>query len=190
MRPAVFFDRDGTLNEEVGYAGRPEEFHVYPFAAAAVRAVNQAGWTAVLVTNQAGVARGYFSEAAVAELHQLLARQLAQGGAHLDAAFYCPHHPEGVVSGYRVKCACRKPEPGLLRRAERELGLDLTRSWVIGDRLHDIEVAHAVGGRAVLVRTGHGERELEANPQLQPDHIADDALAACQWILSRPEVLA
>ncbi|MGH9475943.1 MAG: D-glycero-alpha-D-manno-heptose-1,7-bisphosphate 7-phosphatase [Terriglobales bacterium] len=184
MRCAIFFDRDGTLNEEVGYAGRPEDFHIYPWAAAAVRAVNEAGWAAVLVTNQAGVARGYFSEAAVRELHQLLTQQLATAGAHLDAIYHCPHHPEGVVPGFGGACECRKPEPGMVRRAQRELDLDLARSWVIGDRQHDVGLAHAVGGRAVLVRTGYGERELEEHPGLRPDFIADDALAACRWILA------
>ncbi|MGH9413792.1 MAG: D-glycero-alpha-D-manno-heptose-1,7-bisphosphate 7-phosphatase [Terriglobales bacterium] len=183
MRPAVFFDRDGTLNEEVGYASRPEQFHIFPYAAAAVRAVNDAGWAAVLVTNQAGVARGYYAEAAIHELHSILSANLAAGGAHLDAAYYCPHHPEGVVPGYAGVCGCRKPAPGMLHQAERELGVDLAQSWVIGDRHHDIDLAHAVGAHAALVRTGYGERELEARPDLAPDYIAEDALAACQWIL-------
>lgn len=184
MRPAIFFDRDGTLNEEVGYAGRPEEFHVYPYAAAAVRAVNAAGWAAVVVTNQAGVARGYFSEAAVLALHRLLEQQLSAGGARLDGIYYCPHHPEGVVAGYGRACGCRKPEPGLVRQAAADLDLDLARSWVVGDRRHDVALAHAVGGRGALVRSGYGERELENHPELRPDHLADDALAATQWILA------
>src|SRR5690348_13930450 len=143
MRPALFFDRDGTLNQEVGYAGRPEEFHIFPWAAAAVRRVNQAGWAAVVVTNQAGVARGYYSEAAVAVLHGLLRQHLAAAGAQLDGIYYCPHHPRGEVPGYGQACGCRKPAPGMLRQAERELGLDLARSWVIGDRDVDIGLAHA-----------------------------------------------
>lgn len=184
MRPAIFFDRDGTLNEEVGYAGRPEQFHIFAYAAAAVRAVNEAGWAAVLVTNQAGVARGYYAEAAIHELHTILRANLAAGGAHLDAVYYCPHHPEGVVAGYAGVCTCRKPAPGMLRQAERELDLDLTRSWVIGDRYHDVDLAHAVGARAVLVRTGYGETQLLEKPDLRPDYIADDALSACWWVLT------
>ncbi len=184
MRPAIFFDRDGTLNEEVGYAGRPEQFHIFPYAAAAVRAVNDAGWAAVLVTNQAGVARGYYAEAAIHELHAILRDNLAAGGAQLDSVYYCPHHPDGVVAGYTGVCACRKPAPGMLRQAERELDLDLARSWVIGDRYHDVDLAHAVGARAVLVRTGYGETQLLEKPELRPEHIAEDALAACRWILA------
>ncbi|MGH3182291.1 MAG: D-glycero-alpha-D-manno-heptose-1,7-bisphosphate 7-phosphatase, partial [Streptosporangiaceae bacterium] len=156
MRPAIFFDRDGTLNEEVGYAGRPEEFHIYPYAAEAVRRANQAGWAAVVVTNQAGVARGLFPEAAVKELHRMLAEHLAAQGAKLDGIYYCPHHPEGTVAGYAEACTCRKPQPGMLLRAAHELGLNLSSSWVVGDRRYDVAMAHAAGAKAVLVRTGYG----------------------------------
>lgn len=184
MRPALFFDRDGTLNQEVGYAGRPEDFHVFPWAAEAVRRVNQAGWAAVVVTNQAGVARGYYSEEAIGVLHGLLRDHLAAAGAHLDAIYYCPHHPRGEVAGYSGACECRKPAPGMLRQAERELGLDLARSWVIGDRDLDVGLARAVGARAVLVRTGYGAAALAEGLAAEPDHVADDALAAVDWILA------
>lgn len=186
MRPAIFFDRDGTLNEEVGYAGRPDQFHIYPYAAAAVRLVNQRGWAAVVVTNQAGVARGYYAEAAVEELHRLLAADLEAGGARLDGIYYCPHHPQGTVPGYGGACGCRKPAPGLLRRAAQDLDLDLAASWVIGDRDVDLELARAVGARAALVRTGYGKNTLaalEVAAAARPDHVASDALAATRWIL-------
>ena len=184
MRPAIFFDRDGTLNEEVGYAGRPEEFHIFPWAAAAVRRVNQAGWAAVLITNQAGVAKGLYPEANVDLLHRLLAEHLAHAGARLDGVYYCPHHPLGTVAGYGGPCDCRKPAPGMLRQAAAELHLDLPASWVIGDRVHDIGAAHAVGGRGVLVRTGYGERTLAAADAAAPDHVADNADRAVAWILA------
>ncbi|HEY8056483.1 MAG TPA: HAD family hydrolase [Terriglobales bacterium] len=185
MRPALFFDRDGTLNQEVGYAGRPEDFHIFPYAAEAVRRVNQAGWAAVVVTNQAGVARGFYSEEAIAVLHGLLRDHMAAAGAHLDAIYYCPHHPRGEVAGYGGACACRKPAPGMLRQAERELGLDLRRSWVVGDRDLDVGLAHAVGARGALVRSGYGETALAAGPAYPPDHVAEDALTAVEWILAR-----
>lgn len=189
MRPAIFLDRDGTLNEEVGYAGRAEDFHIYPFAAAAVRRVNEAGWAAVLVTNQAGVAKGYFPEENIGALHRILAEHLAAAGAHLDGIYYCPHHPQGTVAGYGGACACRKPAPGMLRQAERELGIDLGRSWVIGDRRLDAALAHAVGARAVLVRTGYGPTDLVTppamTPQEQPEHVAADVLAAVDMILAQ-----
>lgn len=185
MRPAIFFDRDGTLNEEVGYAGRAEDFHIFPVAPAAVRRVNQAGLAAVVITNQAGIARGLFPESAVETLHTLLRARLDAAGARLDAVYYCPHHPEGPVPAYTRVCDCRKPQPGMLRRAARELDLDLAASWVVGDRRMDVAVAHAVGARAVLVKTGYGARELADGDVLaaQPDAIADDALAAVRAIL-------
>jgi D-glycero-D-manno-heptose 1,7-bisphosphate phosphatase len=185
MRPAIFFDRDGTLNEEVGYAGCAENFHIYPVAAAAVHRVNQAGWAAVAVTNQAGVARGLFPETAVADLHARLRAHLAAAGASLDGIYYCPHHPQGALAEYTRVCDCRKPRPGMLLRAAADLDLDLAASWVIGDRRLDVALAHAVGARAVLVKTGYGARELGdgeafASP---PELIADDVLAAVRAVL-------
>lgn len=185
MRPAVFFDRDGTLNEEVGYAGRPEEFHIYPWASEAVRQVNDAGWAAVLITNQAGVARGYYSEAEVNVLHQLLQEHLRKAGARLDAIYYCPHHPQGDVPGYGGVCECRKPAPGMLRDGERDLGVELSASWVIGDRWLDIGCAHAAGARGALVRTGYGEQAMQTPEDgVRADYVALDALQAVQYILS------
>lgn len=182
MRPAIFFDRDGTLNEEVGYAGTPEQFHIFPHAAAAVRSANQAGLAAVLVTNQAGVARGLYSENEVADLHRILSQHLAHANARLDGIYYCPHHPQGTVVGYAGECECRKPRAGMLLQAARELNLDLRASWVIGDRALDVELARGVGAGSVLVRTGYGATEL-ASADPGADHVADDALEAVRWIL-------
>lgn len=189
MRPAIFFDRDGTLNEEVGYAGRPEQFHMLPMAAGAVRRVNTAGWAAVVITNQAGVARGFYTEAEVAVLHALLAEHLRAADAFLDGIYYCPHHPRGHVAPYGGACQCRKPEPGMLLQAARELDLDLSASWVIGDRLHDVACAQAVRARGVLVRTGFGERALAGTVAdvvegVVPDHVATDVAAAVDWIFA------
>ncbi|MGH9520593.1 MAG: D-glycero-alpha-D-manno-heptose-1,7-bisphosphate 7-phosphatase, partial [Terriglobales bacterium] len=169
-------------------AGQPQDFHIFPFAAAAVRRVNEAGWAAVLVTNQAGVARGFFPEANVGILHRMLQDHLAAAGARLDGLYYCPHHPEGSVPGFGGPCDCRKPKPGMLRQAERELQLDLGRSWVVGDRRLDAVLAHAVGARAVLVRTGYGPTDLASpteTPEERPEHVADDALQAVEWILAQ-----
>jgi len=192
MRPAIFFDRDGTLNQEVGYAGRPEDFHIFPFAAEAVRRARAAGFAAVVVTNQAGVARGYYQESAIAVLHALLRDHLTAAGTALDGIYYCPHHPNGTVAPYAGVCVCRKPGPGMLHQAAADLALDLARSWVIGDRDVDVDLAHAVGARAVLIRTGYGVT-TEANLGLPdrvtaapPEHIADNALAAVDWIAQCP----
>ena len=134
LRPAVFMDRDGCLTEEVGYVNHPSRFRLYPWSASAVRAINRASWLAVVVTNQAGVARGYFPESVFQEVQARLRGEVEAGGGHFDAVYACLHHPSVGEAPYRDDCDCRKPRPGLLRRAERELGVDLRASWVIGDR--------------------------------------------------------
>jgi D-glycero-D-manno-heptose 1,7-bisphosphate phosphatase len=186
LRPAIFLDRDGTLAHEVGYINHISRFRLYPFAPAAIRAINGAGWAAVVVTNQAGVARGYFPESLVGSVHEEMRRGIEGGGAKLDAVYYCPHHPEAGVPPYRSDCDCRKPRPGMVRRAALELSLDLERSWVIGDRLGDLELAWSVGARGALVKTGYGAGDLAAGEgrwRRQPDLVAENAFAAVHHIL-------
>jgi D-glycero-D-manno-heptose 1,7-bisphosphate phosphatase len=185
-RPAIFFDRDGTLCDEVGYLNHLSRLRIFPFAVDAVRLANRGGFLAVLVTNQAGVARGYFPESLVGEVHQHLESRLRDGGARFDAVYYCPHHPTAGERPYRRACECRKPKAGLLRQAEAEHGADLRRSYVIGDRYHDLELAWSVGARGVLVRTGYGAGELvHGSPSWNrpPDMVADHALEAVERIL-------
>lgn len=187
---AVFIDRDGTISEEVGYVNHVSRYRVFPFAAEAVRLLNEAGWLAVLVTNQAGVARGYFKEELVGEVHALLASELERGGGRLDAVFYCPHHPSVGEPPYRQDCDCRKPRPGLLRRAAAELGLDLTRCWMVGDRHSDVELARNAGARAAFVLTGYGRGELEHQARdwrHRPDLVAEDLLEAVREIIRSDE---
>lgn len=155
-RPAVFLDRDGVLIADDHYVGSPDRVRMLPGAAEAVAALNRAGWAVVVVTNQAGVAKGYFSAADVEAVHAFIAGQLAGAGARVDAFYYCPHHPEGTADAYRVRCGCRKPEPGMLRAAAADLGLDPARSWMVGDRESDLAAGAAAGCRTVLVRTGYG----------------------------------
>jgi D-glycero-D-manno-heptose 1,7-bisphosphate phosphatase len=189
-RRAVFIDRDGTISEEVGYLNHASRLRVFPFAAEAVRALNERGWLAVLVTNQSGVARGYFKEELVGEVHRLLADELARGGARLDAIYYCPHHPSAGEPPYRLDCDCRKPRPGLLHRAARELHLDLARCWVVGDRYGDTELARNAGARSALVLTGYGRGEFEhqsAAWRHQPDLVAENLLEAVRQILASDE---
>ena len=156
-REAVFLDRDGTLIEEVHYLAAAEQVRLLPGAADAVRRLNEAGVLVVVVTNQAGVARGYFPESRVAEVHERLSTLLAEH-VRIDAYFHCPHHPTEGVGVYRVECECRKPKPGLLLAAARELDIDLARSWMIGDKPSDAEAGAAAGCRTILVRTGHGAK--------------------------------
>lgn len=176
-REAVFLDRDGTLIEEVHYLAAPEQVRLIPGAVEAVRKLNNAGMLVVVVTNQAGVARGYFPESNVAEVHVYLSALLAQHGARIDAYYYCPHHPTEGVGRYRVDCDCRKPKPGLLITAARDLDIDLAQSWMIGDKLADAEAGTTAGCRAILVRTGHG-RELPNDVDA-----VDDIAAAVERVL-------
>ena len=159
-RPAVFLDRDGTLIEEVNYLAHPDQVRLIPGAAEAVARLNRAGWPVVVVTNQAGVARGYFPEDRIAVVHSHLAGLLAAFGARVDAFYHCPHHPTEGVGQYRVVCECRKPRPGMLLAASAELRLDLARSWVVGDKLCDLAAGAAAGCVTLLVRTGHGGKAV------------------------------
>lgn len=186
-RPAIFMDRDGTLSHEVGYVNHLSRFRVFPFAAAAVKAINRAGFLAVVATNQAGVARGYFPETLIHEVHDALRAQMAGAGARLDGIYVCVHHPSLGEPPYRQDCDCRKPKPGLLLRASAELDVDLPRSYVIGDREGDLQLAWNVGARGVLVKTGYGLGELvNRAPRWprQPDLVAEHLLEAVQRIVS------
>ncbi|MDZ4797046.1 MAG: D-glycero-beta-D-manno-heptose-7-phosphate kinase [Bryobacteraceae bacterium] len=153
-RPAIFFDRDGVLNVDAGYLFRSDEVRWVPGAMAAVRRANDLGFLTVVVTNQSGVARGLYTEAEIVALHGWMQAQLGEAGAHIDAFYYCPHHPQGSEQAYRVDCDCRKPLPGMLLRAARELDIDLTASILIGDSPRDITAAEAAGATGYLFRDG------------------------------------
>jgi D-glycero-D-manno-heptose 1,7-bisphosphate phosphatase len=187
-RPAAFIDRDGCLTEEVGYVNHASRIRLLPRTAEAVRRLNAAGMPAVMVTNQAGIARGYFSEDVLREANEAVERQLAEGQARLDGLYVCMHHPTEGAPPYRADCDCRKPRPGLLLRAARELGLDLAASVMIGDRISDVAVGQSVGAAGVLVLTGYGLGEWEHQRHgwtVKPDHVADDLLDAVDWALAR-----
>jgi D-glycero-D-manno-heptose 1,7-bisphosphate phosphatase len=184
MRRAVFLDRDGTLIEESGYLDRLERLVFFPFSVDAVRVLNRAGFAVVIVTNQAGIARGIVKEGFVGEAHRHIAGRLEAGGARIDGFYYCPHYPTGVVEKYRTACDCRKPRPGLLLKAAADLDLDLARSFVVGDRWHDLAAGQAVGARGVLVRTGYGRtEEASPQPQVKPSAIVNNVMEAVSWIL-------
>ena len=201
---AVFLDRDGTINEEVGYLDSLAKLRLVPGAAEAIRLINESGMKAVVVTNQSGVARGLFTERFVDEVHARLREMLRQEGASLDGFYFCPHHPREGRGEYLRSCDCRKPSPGLLLRAADELALDPRMSYMVGDTLKDIEAASRIGARGILVRTGYGAEaaaELEnaseteqkgsgdnARPGgtasvIRPVHISGDLLAAVRWLL-------
>jgi D-glycero-D-manno-heptose 1,7-bisphosphate phosphatase len=182
--PAAFLDRDGTIIEEVGYLDRPERLELFPWSSSAIRALNRAGVRVVMVSNQSGIARGFFDEATVGRMHERLGELLAAGGATIDAYYYCPHHPDGKVAEYARACDCRKPGPGLVDRAVRELGVDPRRSFTVGDRWIDVALARTVGARGILVRTGYGQSEEGRPPKgLMADAVVDNLVGAVSWIL-------
>ena len=149
QRPAAFFDRDGVLNVDHGYSYRPDQFAWIDGAPEAVRLLNEAGYLVFVVTNQSGIARGYYSEAAMHQFHALMQDALRTQGAHIDTFYYCPHHPEGSVKELAVRCRCRKPEPGMLEQAAREWPIDLSRSFLIGDKDADMAAAAAFHIRGI-----------------------------------------
>ena len=184
---AVFMDRDGTINEERGYLRDPDGLNIMPEAFDAIKLINKNKLKAVVVTNQSGIARGYISEKLMEKVHQKLTRLLMQKGAYLDGIYYCPHHTEGDILEYCIKCKCRKPATGMLDLASQELDIDLHRSYVIGDKIIDIELAHGVGAKGILVLTGYGKDEadlLNQGSRVQPQFIANNILDAVNWILS------
>ncbi len=155
MQPAVFFDRDGVLNHDQGYLYRPADFEWIPGAVEAVRHLNSLGFLVFVVTNQSGVARGYYSEDDVAGLHAWMNAELAKFGAHIDAFYYCPHLPDGTVQEYRRDCRCRKPLPGLILQAFDEWEIDKERAFLVGDRLSDVQAAEAAGIRGFMFPGGN-----------------------------------
>jgi D-glycero-D-manno-heptose 1,7-bisphosphate phosphatase len=177
---AIFMDRDGTVSEEIGYMVDAGLYKPFPWTGPAIRKINESGMKAVLITNQSGIERGYFPESLVHEVHDLLRAELARHNAVLDAVYFCPHHPE-------TGCNCRKPRPGMLLRAQEELGIDLAQSYVIGDRYLDVDAARAAGARSVLVMTGNGREEHAKYKHLplQPHFVAENLLEAVDAIISR-----
>lgn len=185
-RPAVILDRDGTLNEEVGYLHHPADLVWTPGAAKAVRRLNDAGHLVLVVTNQAGVARGFYTEADVHTLHVHMNAELARYGAHVDAFYYSPYHPEGTVERYRRTSACRKPGRALYERAIADWGFDPARSVAVGDKATDLIPARALGMGTILVETGYGQHE--ANRSVA-DLVVPTFADAAEAILASPSDL-
>ena len=176
LRPAVFLDRDGVINVEVSYLGDPAGVQLLPGVTAAIHRLNQAGLPVIVVTNQSGIGRGYYSLDTMTAVHQRMDAELAAAGAHVDALYFCPHRPEDG-------CSCRKPAPGMLIQAAAELGLDLECSVIIGDKFSDLAAGKAIGCCAVLVLTGHGADEWAQGDPLKPDYVAENLIGAVAWWL-------
>ena len=187
-RRAVFLDRDGTIIPDRHYLSQPRQVDLFPGAGPALARLNQAGLWVVVITNQSGLARGYFSEEDLAQVHQELDRQLAEHGARVDAYYHCPHLPDGSVARYAIECDCRKPAPGLVLRAAAELGIVLAGSFMVGDRNKDVACGRAAGLIPILLRCGH-EDGLPAGPLERPEHLADDLAGAVDWILAQSALM-
>jgi len=185
MHVAVFLDRDGTINEEMGYINHIDRFVLLPGVAAAIQRINESGFKVVVVTNQSGAARGYFPAELIDRIHEKMVYLLKEEGAFLDGIFTCTHGP--AEEGRSGSCGCRKPGIALMKQAAEELKIDLQRSYVVGDRFKDIEMARKARSKAILVLTGYGRGEFEflgPRSQMQPDYVAEDLLEAVDWILA------
>jgi len=176
---AVFVDRDGTINEESNYLFRKEDCRFIPGALEAIAQLNKAGFLVVVITNQSGIARGFYSEADLDLLHQYMASEIAAAGGMIDGWYFCPHHPDYPAEG--SECNCRKPLPGMIQRAALELGIDPASSWMIGDKLADVHAGVAAGCQTILVKTGYGAIEALSAPTGQI--MLDDLSAAAEYII-------
>ncbi len=189
-KSAIFLDRDGTINVDADYLSHPDQLELLEGSAEAVREINTLGLLAVVITNQSGVARGYFDEEAVAAVNRKLSHLLAAEGASIDAFYYCPHHPEKGIDPYRVECLCRKPATGMVDSASEELNIEPAKSYMIGDKAVDMELARKSGMKGILVKTGYGKKTLssiENGEAPRPDFTAEDLLHAVSWIKSEEE---
>ncbi len=185
----VFLDRDGTINEEVHYLYKPEDLRLLPGVPEAIRMLKEEGFALIVITNQAGVARGYYTCRDVETLHGYLNEQLKKEGGFIDAFYYCPHHPVHGIGEYKVVCHCRKPDTGMFEMAEREFKVDKAHSYMIGDKELDIQAGHNYGVESILVGTGYGaelKRESEEQGR-EPfyDHYAEDLKAAARYIIEK-----
>ena len=182
----MFLDRDGTITDEVGYVNHPSRLRLLRGSADAIRMLNDRGVYAVVTTNQAGIARGYFTEDVLKATNERLLKLLARRCARLDGLYYCPHHPTVGPAEYRIDCNCRKPKPGMIESACRDLPIDLANSYMVGDRISDSTFGHRLGLRTVMVMTGYGRGEFKYQRESwtdAPDHFAPDLRRAVEWIM-------
>jgi D-glycero-D-manno-heptose 1,7-bisphosphate phosphatase len=185
IKRAVFLDRDGTINKEVGYLSSPEQVRLISGSVEAIKLLAENNFKIIIVTNQAGVAKGYIKEEVVEAIHNRLRELLEVSGAKIDAIYFCPHHPDGVIERFKRECPNRKPNPGMLLKAAQEHNISLKDSYLVGDMARDIISGVRAGVKTVMVLTGNGRQELEKLPTgIKPDYIARDLLEAAKWIVN------
>ncbi|MBU0686752.1 MAG: HAD family hydrolase [Candidatus Margulisbacteria bacterium] len=190
MNKAVFLDKDGTINEDVGYLDDPAKLTVFPYSAQAIKILNDAGFKVIIVSNQAGIARGILTEDIYQAIDKKTHKIILQDGGIIDASYYCPHHPEHGIHPYRTKCENRKPNPGMLKKGEKEFDLDLSKCYMIGDKISDIQAGHNAGVKTILVKTGYGKDHVN-NPKLKelnPVFIGENLLEAAEWIVKNEKI--
>ncbi len=182
MEKAVFLDRDGTIIEDVGYVHEEDKIKFLPGVSEAIKLLNKSGFKVIIITNQAGVARGYFTEEAVKEINKYIQESLAKEGALIDMIYYCPHHVQGIIEEYKKECNCRKPNPGMIEEAVRDFGIDLKKSFVIGDKASDIEAGHRVGCKTIFL-AGNNTLDCEGEITVKSDYVAPDLYEAVKWLM-------
>ncbi len=186
-KKAVFLDRDGNINRDVGYPSSYDRIEIYPYSFEAVRKINHAGMLAVVITNQSGIGRGLIDETVLQSMHERMQQEFDGRDARLDAVYYCPHYLESKNLRYRIDCSCRKPNTGMARQAAADLDIDLSASYMIGDKVEDIEFGWNIQATPVLVLTGYGEKSRKhfKTAALQPAYTAQNLLDAVNWIIKR-----
>ncbi len=187
-RPAIFIDRDGTINEQMGYINHLSRFHILPGVSEAIKSLNDSNYLAIVITNQSGIARGYFPLELLESLHSFMIETLEKDGAKIDDIFYCPHYPNSKIEEYAIACDCRKPKTGMISQAQEKFDIDLENSYMIGDHYTDLEFASNAGIKSIMVKTGYGLGEVEyllSDLPCQPVYVADDLLDAVKWILNK-----
>ncbi|MFC1988640.1 D-glycero-alpha-D-manno-heptose-1,7-bisphosphate 7-phosphatase [Chloroflexota bacterium] len=182
MEKAVFLDRDGVIIEDIGYIDECSKIKFLPGVSEAINLLNNNGFKVIIITNQSGVARGYFTEKIARDINNYIQEYLAKKGAVIDRTYYCPHHIEGTIEEYRKECRCRKPEPGMIEKAVAEFDIDLKDSFVIGDQMSDIEAGYSVGSRTIFL-AGKYPMHKEGDNSLTPDYVASDLREAVNWLL-------
>ena len=183
VRKAIFLDKDGTLIPDVPYNVDPDKISLSPNTVDGLLALQQQGFMLLIISNQSGIARGFFDHDALVIVEQKIQSLLQKYGLSLAGFYYCPHHPESVIARYRLDCTCRKPKPGLILEAGLDHQIDLSQSWLIGDILHDIEAGHRAGCKAILINNGN-ETDWEMNSQRIPDAMVQNIDEAAMYILN------
>lgn len=186
---AVFLDRDGTINRDVGYPNSYDMVEIFPYSFSAVRKINEAGFLAVIVTNQSGIGRGFIEEMNLRDIHRKLRLDFAKHNASFDGIYYCPHDERSEIKKYRKSCACRKPNPGMAQKAVRDLNIDTAKSYMIGDKMEDILFGMNIEATSILLLTGFGQKTLpKLNEKgIEPAHVAETLKEAVDWILNREQ---